>query len=136
MNTVPLPSRSHSSAPKSESEVQSEIRLAIGQLPDVRVWRNNVGQLSQRRADGGKSTVRYGLCNGSSDLLCIVAPHGRWLAIEVKAEDWRPAKSGAKFKHEEEQRAWMGIVRTFGGVAGFARSVDEAMVLVEEARKK
>lgn len=119
---------------RSESEVQSAIRLRLGQLPDVRVWRNNVGQLSQRGAEGRKSTVRFGLCVGSSDLLCIVGPRGRWLAIEVKAEGWKPAKSGAAFQHEEEQRQWIAVVERFGGVGGFATNEDEAMALVERAR--
>ena len=122
------------SNPRSESEVQSAIRLRLGQLPDVRVWRNNVGQLSQRGAEGRKTTVRFGLCVGSSDLLCIVGPRGRWLAIEVKAEEWKPAKSGAAFQHEEEQRQWIAVVERFGGVGGFATNEDEAMALVERAR--
>lgn len=119
--------------PRSESEVQSAIRLLLGQLPDVRIWRNNVGQTTTGTGER-RSTVRFGLAVGSSDLLAIVAPHGRWLAIEVKAEDWRPAHSGAKHKHEEEQRQWMAIVRRFGGVAGFAQCESDALALLEEAR--
>lgn len=129
------------SNPRSESEVQSAIRLRLGQLPDVRVWRNNVGQLSQRGAEGRKTTVRFGLCVGSSDLLCIVGPRGRWLAIEVKAEGWKPAgppkpgqKAGKDWQHEEDQRNWIAIVEKFGGVGGFATNEDEAMALVERAR--
>lgn len=121
----------------SESVVQSAIRLALGQLPDVRVWRNSVGELPAQLSGGRKTRIKFGLAVGSSDLLCIVAPAGRWLAIEVKAGDWRPARETdkRKFKHEQEQRDWIAVVEKFGGVGGFARSVDEAMELVERARR-
>lgn len=136
----------------SESQLQAEIRKHIGSLPDVRLWRNNTGQtvaLDKSRLLGllmsGKireaieliratRPVKFGLAIGSADIVGIVAPRGRWLAIEVKAPGWVPAKSGARFEHEEEQRKWMAIVRAFGGVAGFAASMGEAMKLVEEAR--
>lgn len=120
---------------QSESEVQSAIRLHLGQLPDVRVWRNTVGDLPAALSGGRKTRVKFGLAVGSSDLLCIVAPAGRWLAIEVKESTWKPAKSGKKFEQEQEQRDWIAVVEKFGGVGGFARSVDEAMELVERARK-
>ncbi len=120
----------------SESSVQSAIRLALGQLPDVRVWRNSVGSLPATLGGGRKTQVKFGLAVGSSDLLCIVAPAGRWLAIEVKAGDWKPAKSGTKYQHEQEQRDWIAVVENFGGVGGFARSVDEAMELLDRARSK
>jgi hypothetical protein len=131
---IPLTAPDHS-GPDSEAQVQSAIRLALGQLPDVRVWRNSVGELPAQLSGGRKTRVKFGLAVGSSDLLCIVGPRGRWLAIEVKAGDWKPARSGSKFKHEQEQRDWIAIVENFGGVGGFARSVDEAMELVERARR-
>lgn len=115
---------------KSESEVQAEIRKHVGSLPDVRVWRNNVGKLPN---ESGRM-VQFGLCDGSSDLVCIVGPFGRWLVIECKEEAWVPARSGKRFEKEENQRKFIAIVRRFGGVGGFARSVAEAMALVEEAR--
>ena len=123
-----LPKRSPE--PKSESVVQSEIRKALGSLPDVRLWRNNTGSIKDTRG----VPVKFGLCVGSSDLLCIVAPRGRWLVIECKSEDWVPAKSGVRWEHEEEQRMFIGVIESMGGVGGFARSVSEAMGLVEKAR--
>ena len=138
---------------RSESEVQSAVRLLVGQLPDVRVWRNSVGagviiepsKLISILSKAGLaaaikfvrslSTFKFGLCNGSSDLVAIVAPMGRWLVLEIKEEDWRPAKSGKLFKHEEEQRQWIALVRKFGGVGGFVTCEAQAMELVEEARR-
>ena len=117
-------------ADTSESQLQAEIRKHIGSLPDVRLWRHNTGQIK----DATGRPVRFGLAVGSADIVGIVAPRGRWIAIEVKAPGWVPAKSGARYEHEEDQRKWMAIVRAFGGVAGFASSLGEAMLLVEEAR--
>ena len=49
----------------SEAGEQSRIMLALGGHPGIRVFRNNVGLA--RFPDG--STVRYGLCPGSADLI-------------------------------------------------------------------
>jgi len=106
----------------TESQLQTEIRKVIGALPDVRLWRNNVGQLKDRHGQ----TIRYGLCVGSADLIGVVAPHGRLLAIEVKT---------TRGVVRQEQTDWLEIVRRFGGVAGVARSVETAMRLVESARR-
>ncbi len=121
MSTVPLRPRASSPEDEPESVIQAQIRKHVGSLPYVRLWRNNTGQLKDRFG----TTVIYGLCTGSSDLIGIVAPHGRLIAIEVKSAEGKPTP---------EQEAFMEIVRRFGGVAGVARSVEEAMALVEEAR--
>ena len=107
---------------RSESVIQSEIRLAVGSLPDVRLWRNNTGSIKGQRG----RPVQFGLAVGSADLIGIVAPWGRLLSIEVKSADGRV---------RPEQVKWAELVRRFGGVAGVARSVAEAMALVEEARR-
>jgi hypothetical protein len=139
--TVKLPARA--APPDNESIIQSEIRAAIGGLPDVRIWRNNVSDLAVVNVNSileylatGNITeavrslkrarrVKSGLAVGSADLIGIVAPYGRLLSIEVK---------GPKTRITEDQHDWARIIREFGGVSGFARSVDEAMALVDEAR--
>lgn len=86
----------------------------------TRVWRNNVGKLKDARG----TWVAYGLGVGSADLVGIVAPSGRLFAIEVKTPEG---------KTTPEQDAWLATIRRFGGVAGVARSVEEAMAIVDEA---
>lgn len=68
-----------------------------------------------------------GLGRGVSDLICIVPPLGRFLAVEVK----RP-KVGIV---SDDQRSFIAAVRKFGGIAGTATSVEEALALLEEARQ-
>jgi len=107
----------------SEAQIQREILLGLGALPDVRLFRNSVG-LARDPVTG--AMVRFGLAVGSSDLVGIVRPRGRWLAIEVKSEHGRPTR---------EQLAFIEMVRRMGGVAGVARSLAEAQLLLEEARR-
>lgn len=109
---------------KPEQDLSNAIRLAVGSLPDVRLWRNNSGRLIDSRG----IPVSFGLAIGSADLIGIVAPHGRMLSIEVK----RP---GAVNRATAEQRNWADIIAQFGGVAGIVDCVDGAMALVEMARK-
>lgn len=109
---------------KPEQDLSNAIRLAVGSLPHVRLWRNNVGILKDSRG----IPVSYGLLKGSADLIGIVAPYGRLLSIEVK----RP---GHRHRATPEQVTWCDIIIRFGGVAGIVESVEEALELVAEARK-
>lgn len=110
----------------SETEIMNAIRLAVGSLPDVRLWRNNVGALLDSRG----VPVHYGLAKGSGDLIGIVGPHGRFISIEVK----RPGGHTDKARRERQER-WREIVTAFGGVAGQVESVEEALDLVAKARE-
>jgi hypothetical protein len=105
----------------SEQEIQQQIRLQLGRGP-VRLWRNNTGALLNRRGQ----MVTYGLCVGSSDLIglrqVVIGPEhlGQTLAvfsaIEVK---------GAR-DPTAEQLAFIAAVQNLGGLAGVARSVEDA----------
>ena len=106
----------------SEQAIQQQIRLELGVGP-VRLWRNNVGALRDERG----RLVTYGLCKGSSDLiglrqLRIEERHlglelGVFCALEIKAAGGRPTA---------EQRQFLEVIRNRGGLAGVARSVEEA----------
>lgn len=120
---------------KSESEVQQLIQLEA-RHKECHLMRNNSGALKD---DTGRM-VRYGLGNvskkqneafKSSDLIgireMVITPEmvgntvGVFTAIEVKGEDW-------KFKgtdREVAQHRFMKWVIDRGGIAGFAKSVQE-----------
>jgi hypothetical protein len=105
-----------------EQDIQNAIRLAVGGLDDVRLWRNSTGSLPDSRG----VRVRFGLAVGSSDLVGILAPSGRLLSLEVKT---------ARGRTTSEQETWMTIVRRFGGFACVVRSAEEALAAVDRARK-
>lgn len=71
--------------------------------------------------------ITYGLGKGSADLVCIVPPLGRWLCVEVKRS------AGGEVSAEQEK--WLADVRRYGAVSGVVRSVEEAVALLEEARR-
>jgi hypothetical protein len=71
---------------------------------------------------------KTGLGKGTSDLICIVPPHGRFLGIEVKRPKYSPSDV------RDDQRSFLAVVRKFGGVSGIATCEAEALALVEEAR--
>lgn len=96
-----------------EQAIQQEIMARLGALPGLTIWRNNSGALVDQRGQ----LVRYGQ-PGSADVLGILAPAGRLLAIEVKA---------ARGKLSDRQIAWGAMIRNHGGVYIVARSVDEAL---------
>ena len=106
----------------SEQNIQQRIRLACSRGP-TRLWRNNTGKL---RDDSGR-LVTFGLCPGSSDLIgyrsVTITPEmvgqtvAVFAAVEVKAPRGRPTA---------EQTAFLDHVSAAGGLAGIARSVEEA----------
>jgi hypothetical protein len=64
--------------------------------------------------------VRFGFV-GCSDIVGQMKD-GRWLAIEVKGPHGRVT---------EEQRAFIEVVQRNGGCAGVARSIEQALEIVE-----
>lgn len=109
----------------SEQQIQQHIRLAISRGP-VRLYRNNTGTLRDRHG----RPVSFGLCNGSADLIGwttrtitpeMVGQHvAVFTSIEVKT---------ATGRLRPEQRQWLDAVQAAGGIAGVARSVEDAQGL-------
>lgn len=81
-----------------------------------RAFRNNVGV-----AQYGEARVRYGLAEGSADLIGWTTT-GHFLAIEVKTE---------RGKLTEAQHAFLSAVRAQGGCGDCARTPEEALAAVE-----
>ena len=108
-----------------EAKVQNDIRIACGAGP-ARLWRNNTGALK----DAQGRLVRYGLCPGSSDLIGLrqvtITPDmvgqtiAVFTAIEVKDRG----------RATPEQQAFIAMVQAAGGLAGIARSVDDARTIL------
>jgi hypothetical protein len=113
----------------AETTLQQQIRLALGTRSDLRLFRNQVGQLPDPRTG---RPVQFGLARGSADLIgwrtVVVTPEmvGQRIAVftslEIKTPTGRLAPA---------QRAWLGVVHQAGGIAGVARSVSDALAIVE-----
>ena len=107
-----------------ETTLQQQIRLALGTRPDLRLFRNNTGTLPDPRTG---RPVQFGLARGSADLIGLrtvtITPDmvGQQVAvftsIEVKTPKGRPTA---------EQQNWLNMVRSLGGIAGIARSIQDA----------
>jgi hypothetical protein len=112
----------------TEQRIQQEIRLAISK-GDTRVFRNNTGTL--RDANG--RPVQFGLAKGSADLIGwttrTITPDmvGQRVAVFTSIEVKAPAG-----RVSPEQRQWMEAVQAAGGIAGVARSVEDALRIVTE----
>jgi hypothetical protein len=119
----PAPARRSRALDEKEASVLDRIRKVLEKC-GVLVWRNHVGLSRQ----GSGRFARSGLAKGASDLVGLVSPSGRFIAIEVK----RP-RGG---RVSEDQERWLALVRACGGVAGVVRSVEEALELVAAARRR
>ena len=108
----------------AETEIQQRIRLALGTRPDLRLFRNQVGQLTDPRTG---RPVQFGLARGSADLIgwrsVVITPEmvGQRVAVFTSLEVKTPTG-----RLTPAQQAWLGTVHNAGGIAGVARSVRDA----------
>lgn len=100
----------------SATNLQNLIRLEL-QKRGIITFRNNTGALRDKNG----RLVRYGLVNGSSDIIGIM-PGGVFLAIEVKY---------GRDTVKENQLSFIDAVKKQGGIAGIARSVEDAIKIIE-----
>ena len=113
----------------SETKLQQEIRLALGTIPSLRLFRNQVGQLPDPRTG---RYVQFGLAKGSSDLVGFktikITPEmigqevAQFVSIEIKTE---------RGKLTEVQQNWLQKVHDSGGIVGVARSIQDAFKIVK-----
>lgn len=123
---------------RSEAAAQSEIVLAAPLWGGV-LYRNNVG--AWKGPDG--VPIRYGLANTSAKLNRVVKSsdligflplqmdgqlRAVFTAIECKRADWKWSGTA----REVAQQRFHNIVRTGGGIAGFARNRVEFETLIKE----
>ncbi len=94
-----------------ESDIQAEVRLALGADPDLVLFRNNIGVGEVR---GTK--IRFGVGGpGGADLIGLY--RGQFVAIEVKTPIARQS---------DEQKTFEQLVRRKGGIYVVLRSADDA----------
>ena len=110
----------------TEQQIQQHIRLACS-TGDTRLFRNNTGTLKDQHG----RPVQFGLCKGSADLIgwkrVMVTPDmvGQQVAVFLSIEVKTPTG-----RIRPEQQQWLDAVQAAGGIAGVARSVDDALDLL------
>ena len=113
----------------AETDLQQRIRLALGTDPQTRLFRNQCGALPDPRTG---RLVQFGLARGSADLIgwrtITITPDmvGRQVAVFTSIEVKTPTG-----RVRPEQHAWLSTVQCSGGIAGVARSVGDALRIVE-----
>ena len=111
-----------------ETNIQQRIRLALGTDPNVRLFRNQVGQLPDPRTG---RPVQFGLAKGSADLVgfktvtitsdMVGQSFAQFVSIEVKTPNGRLTTS---------QQSWLNTLKTAGAIAGVARSPEDAIRII------
>ena len=113
----------------NETKLQNAILLALSNAGHL-VWRMEtagawVGRIMHQEGNmvtlANARMIQAGLIKGGSDIIGIHRPSGRFIAIEVKTPTGRPTP---------EQLRFIDNVRAAGGIAGIARSVQDALDLV------
>jgi len=87
-----------------------------GVFRGICAWRSNNAGVRRTDPKTGRQWHQFTGLKGVADILGVLAPSGRLLAIECK----RP---GGKLSPEQEQ--FLDVIRQAGGLACVVRSVDE-----------
>lgn len=112
----------------SEKNIQNDIQINFNN-GDIRLFRNSVGRIQGK---DGRFHV-FGLCNGSSDLIgfktiTIRQEHvGKKVAVFAAVECKAP-----KGKPTTEQLNFIDYILKSGGLAGIARSTEDAKSILNE----
>jgi hypothetical protein len=115
-------------AATSEQSIQQHIRLTCS-TGATRLFRNNTGTLRDQHG----RPVSFGLAKGSADLIGwtirTVTPEmvGQQVAVFTSIE-----VKTATGRVKPEQQQWLDAVQAAGGIAGVARSVEDAQALTAE----
>jgi hypothetical protein len=124
----------------TETDIQRRIQLALS-TEHSRIWRNTVGQGWQGKVVSQSPTrivleyyraIEFGLAPGSSDLIgptsIEIMPEmvGRRIAVFTAIE----VKDIKKYP-TPEQRRYVNMITELGGIAGVARSVEDAVNIVD-----
>ena len=107
----------------TEAPILHAIRVALGREPGLVLWRISAGVTVD---PGSGRRYRAGMVPGTADLIGILAPRGRWFALEVKSPTGRVSR---------EQRLWGELVQSKGGYWAVVRSVEDARAALEDARR-
>lgn len=111
-----------------ETKIQRLIMLALSEA-NCMVFRNETGQfwtgkILHKAGDqvtlGNARPIPCGLCVGSSDLIGLTSK-GQFFAIEVKTSTGRPTK---------QQLTFISAIKEKGGLAGIARTTEEAINII------
>ena len=113
-------------AAASEQSIQQHIRITCS-TGATRLFRNNTGTLRDQHG----RPVSFGLCKGSADLIgyrsITITPDmvGQQVAVFTSIEVKTPTG-----RIRPEQQQWLETVQAAGGIAGVARSVEDALRIV------
>jgi hypothetical protein len=106
----------------AERDIQNEILISLGSRKDVRLWRQNAGVA---RSMESNNVIRMGVA-GCADLTGIVTISGIGIRLEVEVKTQKGRQSDQQIRFEK-------MVRDRGGIYILARSVDDAILQLEEA---
>ena len=107
-----MPTKRHQEHP--EADAMHAIHDAVVASGLAVLWRNNCGVATWQNG----ARTRYGLGLGSADLVGVLRPSGRAVAIEVKSPVGKATPAQLAWR-----RAWEGA----GGLYILARSVEDAL---------
>ena len=102
---------------KQETNIQNDIRIALAERGHF-TFRYNVGKFYTM--DGRMISIGE---KGVSDLIGHRSPDAKAIYLETKTPIGKASK---------EQKAFIAAMKNSGAIAGFVRSVEDAIKLVEE----
>lgn len=110
----------------TDTAQRKRIKDAVNRDGRARVTDNQVAMATPYRGEGNAPghPTRYGLGKGSADLVGVLSPHGRAIALELKS---------GKATLSDEQKRWRKVFMRFGGFYAVAHTPEEAIAAIDRA---
>ncbi len=110
----------------TETTISKRIRVAVARTKLAIVVRCNVGLAVpyNQACRGEMQPIRYGLGNGTPDLVGVLLGSGRCFCLEVKTDTGRVSP---------DQHAWHAVMKRRGAFVAVVRSPEEAIAAVHRA---
>ena len=106
-----------------EKQIETSILHYLNMLPQVFAWKANVTGIYDPQKNVYRSLKGFAI-KGVSDILGLIHPSGRMIALEVKT----PAR---RSKLTLDQKYFLDHIKQYGGVAGVVTSLHDAEELMK-----
>ena len=113
-----------------EKLVETAILNWLNMLPNVFCFKNHTTGIWDSKKKIFRPLQGFSI-KGVSDIIGVIAPTGTMIAIEVKSPEGLKVYNRQSTRHVQEQKAFLDTVKHYGGIAGVASSIEDAMEILK-----
>lgn len=115
----------------SEKDIERAILQWLNMMPNIFAWKNHTTGIYDTKKQTFRPLQNFAF-RGISDIIGVISPTGRLIAIEVKTPETYKIYLKQNTRRATEQKAFLETVKKYGGVAGIATCIEDAQEIIKE----